>query len=101
MQKDKTISWSATRHAGKHKGIHTFIALIKSPAEILVTTDGKAMLRPPPNMFAPSNKRDRTKHCSFHEDQGYDTDVCINLPKRNGILYLERTHGPLDKRRKK
>nr|GEX42501.1 hypothetical protein [Tanacetum cinerariifolium] len=59
----------------------TFTTLIKSPAEILATSKGKAMLRPPPRMFAPANKRARTKYCEIYEDHGHDTNDCIDLRK--------------------
>ncbi|GKB78111.1 reverse transcriptase domain-containing protein, partial [Tanacetum coccineum] len=73
---------SAARHTKSYKGPNdTFTALIKSPAEILATFEGKAMLRPPPRMFAPANKRDRTKYCEFYEDHGHDTNDCIDLRK--------------------
>ncbi|GJS29658.1 hypothetical protein Tco_0490278 [Tanacetum coccineum] len=39
------------------------------------------MLRPPPKMFAPASKRDRTRYCEFHEDHGHDTNDCIDLRK--------------------
>nr|GEV94844.1 retrotransposon Gag domain-containing protein [Tanacetum cinerariifolium] len=62
-QKDKHVSRSAARHLENHKGPHdTFATLIKSHAEILATSEEKAMLRPPPRMFAPANKRGRTKY---------------------------------------
>ncbi|GJX06711.1 hypothetical protein Tco_0194643 [Tanacetum coccineum] len=61
--------------------LDTFTPLIKSPAGILATTEGRAMLRPPPKMFAPVNKRDRTKYCEFHEDHDHDTNDCVDLRK--------------------
>ncbi|GJZ23750.1 hypothetical protein Tco_0561209 [Tanacetum coccineum] len=39
------------------------------------------MLQPPPKMFAPASKRDRTRYCEFHEDHGHDTNNCIDLRK--------------------
>ncbi|GJU92861.1 hypothetical protein Tco_1317617 [Tanacetum coccineum] len=81
-QRDKHVSRSAARHTESYKAPNdTFTALIKSPAEILATSERKAMLRPPPRMFAPANKRDRTKYCEFHEDHGHDTNDCIDLRK--------------------
>ncbi|GJU60529.1 hypothetical protein Tco_1238295 [Tanacetum coccineum] len=79
---DKHVSRSAARHTESYKGPNdTFTALIKSLAEILATSEGKAMLRPPPRMFAPTNKRDQTKYCEFHEDHGHDTNDYIDLQK--------------------
>ena len=80
--KDKHYSRNHTRQVESHKGSHdTYTALIKSPSEILATSEGRAMLRPPPRMFAPANKRDRTKYCEFHEDHGHETNNCIDLKK--------------------
>ncbi|PWA83499.1 reverse transcriptase domain-containing protein [Artemisia annua] len=59
----------------------SFTPLIKSPAEIYATSEGKAVLRPPPRMFAPAHQRDRTRYCEFHNDHGHDTNDCIDLRK--------------------
>ena len=91
--KDKFVSRSATRYSEHRKAPHDgFTALVKSPAEIFATVEGKSILRPPPKMFTPGNKRDKTKYCEFHEDHGHDTNDCIDLRKeiemcvRNGRL---------------
>ncbi|PWA42661.1 hypothetical protein CTI12_AA542590 [Artemisia annua] len=79
-QKDKHVSRSASRHMESHRApLDTFTPLIKPPAEILVTSEGRAMLRPPPKMFSPANKMDRTKYYEFHEDHGHNTNDCIDL----------------------
>ncbi|GJW38801.1 hypothetical protein Tco_0064646 [Tanacetum coccineum] len=59
----------------------SFTPLIKSPAEIYATSEGKAVLRPPSRMFAPAHQRDRTRYCEFHNDYGHDTNDCIDLRK--------------------
>ncbi|GKA63172.1 reverse transcriptase domain-containing protein [Tanacetum coccineum] len=80
--KDKFVSRAATRYNEHHKAPHNpFTALIKLPAEIFATTEGMSILRPPPKMFTPANKRDRTKYCEFHEDHGHDINDCIDLWK--------------------
>ncbi|GJV97069.1 reverse transcriptase domain-containing protein [Tanacetum coccineum] len=91
--KDRFVSRTATRYNEHHKAPHNpFTALIKSPTEIFATTEGKSILRPPPKMFTPTNERDRTKYCEFHEDHSHDTNDCIDLQKeietcvRNGRL---------------
>ncbi|GJX97851.1 hypothetical protein Tco_0353649 [Tanacetum coccineum] len=91
--KEKYVSRAATWYNEHHKAPHNpFTALIKSPAEIFATAEDKSILRPPPKMFTPANKRDRTKYCEFHEDHGHDTNDCIDLRKeietcvRNGRL---------------
>ncbi|PWA56571.1 retrotransposon gag domain-containing protein [Artemisia annua] len=91
--RDKQIVRPATRQGESHRfPRETFTALIKSPAEILATSKGKMMLRPPPKMFTPASRRDKTKYCEFHEDHGHDTNDCIDLRKqieacvRNGRL---------------
>ncbi|GJZ47316.1 hypothetical protein Tco_0601148, partial [Tanacetum coccineum] len=62
-QKDKHISRPVGQYMESHRVQHdTFTPLIKSPAEILATSKGRAMLRPLPKIFAPANKRDRTKY---------------------------------------
>nr|GEW95853.1 reverse transcriptase domain-containing protein [Tanacetum cinerariifolium] len=81
-QRDKHIYRSVARHTESYKAPNdTFTALIKSPAEILATSEGKAILRPPPRMFAPANKRDRTKYYEFHEDHGHDTNDYDPIPE--------------------
>nr|GEZ68433.1 hypothetical protein [Tanacetum cinerariifolium] len=54
----------------KHPNVYksSFTPLIKSPAEIYVTSEGKAVLRPSSQMFAPAHQRDRIKYCEFHND---------------------------------
>ncbi|PWA39704.1 reverse transcriptase domain-containing protein [Artemisia annua] len=80
--KDKFVSCSATRYNEHRKAPHDgFTALIKSREEIFATVEGKSMLRPPPKMFTPGNKRDKTKYCEFHEDHSHDTNDCIDLRK--------------------
>nr|GEV69670.1 reverse transcriptase domain-containing protein [Tanacetum cinerariifolium] len=70
----------------------TFTPLLKSPAEIYATTEGKAALRPPQRMFTPPHRRDRTRYCEFHGDHGHDKNCCVDLRKeieaciRNGRL---------------
>ncbi|PWA38695.1 hypothetical protein CTI12_AA570620 [Artemisia annua] len=65
---------------------------LKTPAEIYATSEGKSLLRPPPRMFAPAHRRDRTRYCEFHNDHGHDTNDCVDLRKeieaciRNGRL---------------
>ncbi|PWA89450.1 reverse transcriptase domain-containing protein [Artemisia annua] len=69
-----------------------FTPLLKLPAEIYATTEGKDALRPPPRMFTPPHRRDRTRYCEFHGDHGHDTNSCVDLRKeieacvRNGRL---------------
>nr|GEU51191.1 retrotransposon Gag domain-containing protein [Tanacetum cinerariifolium] len=76
-QRDKRVFRSAARHSENYKAPNdTFTALIKSPAEILATSEWKAMLHPPSRMFAPANKRDQMKYYEFH---GHDTNDCIDL----------------------
>nr|GFA01800.1 reverse transcriptase domain-containing protein [Tanacetum cinerariifolium] len=104
-QIDKHISRLAARHTKSYKAPDdTFTALIKSPAEILATSEGKAMLRPPPRMFAPANNRDRTKYYEFHEDHGHDTNDYDPIPENYsgddsliikadvGITYIQRIY---------
>ncbi|GKA63846.1 hypothetical protein Tco_0763452 [Tanacetum coccineum] len=80
--RDKHIPRPAARQGENHRILRdSFTALVKSSAEILATSEGKTMLRPPPKMFTPGNKRDRTKYCEFHEDHGHDTNDCIDLRK--------------------
>nr|GEZ16395.1 hypothetical protein [Tanacetum cinerariifolium] len=80
--RDKHVSRSANRHNESHRfSREAFTALVKSPAEILATSEGKSVLRPPPRMFTPTSKRDRTKYCEFHEDHGHETNDCIDLRK--------------------
>nr|GEX01201.1 reverse transcriptase domain-containing protein [Tanacetum cinerariifolium] len=59
----------------------TFTPLLKSPAEIYATTEGKAALRPPQRMFTRPHRRDRTRYCEFHGDHGHDTNSCVDLRK--------------------
>ncbi|GKE16174.1 hypothetical protein Tco_1423751, partial [Tanacetum coccineum] len=69
--KDKYVLRPNTR-PNERPNIHepSFTPLIKSPAEIYATSEGKAILRPPVRMFAPAYKRDRTsedlipEHCN-------------------------------------
>ncbi|GJQ93086.1 reverse transcriptase domain-containing protein [Tanacetum coccineum] len=80
--RDKPVPRHAARQGENHKLLRdNFTALVKTPAEILATSEGKTMLRPPPKMFTPANKRDRTRYCEFHEDHGHDTNDCIDLRK--------------------
>ena len=80
--RDKHVSRSAARHTESHRVPRkAFTSLIKSLAEILATSEGRAVLWPPQKMFTPANKRDRTKYCEFHEDHGHDTNDCIDLRK--------------------
>ncbi|PWA48159.1 retrotransposon gag domain-containing protein [Artemisia annua] len=81
-QKDKYIPHPNARpnvRTNVHKP--SFTPLIKSPAQIYVTLEGKAALRPPPRMFAPAHRRDRTRYCEFHNDHGHDTNDCIDFRK--------------------
>ncbi|GJT91004.1 reverse transcriptase domain-containing protein [Tanacetum coccineum] len=80
--RDKHIPRPATRQVESYRlSRDNFTALIKSPVEILATSEGKTMLRPPPKMFTPANKRGRTKYCEFHGDHGHETNDCIDLRK--------------------
>ncbi|PWA55873.1 reverse transcriptase domain-containing protein [Artemisia annua] len=81
-QRDKYIPRPNSR-PNERTNIHkpSFTPLIKSPAEIYATSEGKAVLRPPPRMFAPVHRRHRTRYCEFHNDHGHDTNDCIDLRK--------------------
>nr|GFC83766.1 reverse transcriptase domain-containing protein [Tanacetum cinerariifolium] len=80
--KDKHVSRSANRHNESHRfSREAFTALVKSPAEILATSEGKSVLRPPSRMFTLASKKDRTKYCEFYEDHGHQTNDCIDLRK--------------------
>nr|GEX58872.1 retrotransposon Gag domain-containing protein [Tanacetum cinerariifolium] len=82
INKDKHVSRSANQHMESPRiPREAFTALVKSPSEILATSEGKYMLRPPPRMFTPASKRDRTRYCEFHEDHGHETNDCIDLGK--------------------
>ncbi|GJU07443.1 reverse transcriptase domain-containing protein [Tanacetum coccineum] len=59
----------------------SFTPLIKSPAKIYATSEGKAVLRPPSRMFAPAHRRDRARYCEFYNDHGHDTNDCIDMRK--------------------
>nr|GEU86803.1 retrotransposon Gag domain-containing protein [Tanacetum cinerariifolium] len=91
--KERYAAHPATRpneRSSMHRPI--FIPLIKSPAEIYVTSEGKSVLRPPSWMFAPAHRRDRSWFYEFHNDHGYDMNDCVDLRKeieacvRNGRL---------------
>nr|GEU40941.1 hypothetical protein [Tanacetum cinerariifolium] len=91
--KDKHVSRSANRHTINHRyPCEAFNALIKSPAEILATSEGKSLLRPPPRMFIPASKRDRTKYCEFHEDQDHETNDCIDIRKETEACVRKLTY---------
>ncbi|PWA71117.1 retrotransposon gag domain-containing protein [Artemisia annua] len=81
-QRDRYIPRPNSR-PNERTNVHkpSFTPLIKSPAEIYATSEGKAVLRPPPRMFAPAHRRDRTRYCEFHNDHGHDTNDCIDLRK--------------------
>ncbi|GKB73826.1 reverse transcriptase domain-containing protein [Tanacetum coccineum] len=80
--RDKHVPRPAARQGENHRlPRDSFTTLVKTPTEILATSEGKTMLRSPPKMFTPSNKRDQTRYCEFHEDHGHDTNDCIDLPK--------------------
>ncbi|PWA86423.1 hypothetical protein CTI12_AA044060 [Artemisia annua] len=84
--KDKFVSCSAARYNEHRKAAHDgYTALVKSPAEIFATVEGKSILRPPPKMFTPGNKRDKTKYREFHEDHGHDTNDCIDLRRNRNV----------------
>ncbi|PWA39692.1 reverse transcriptase domain-containing protein [Artemisia annua] len=91
--RDKYIPRSGTRHVKRNthqRGL--FTPLVKTPAEIYATSEGRAILRPPAKMYTPPHRRDKTRYCEFHGDHGHDTNSCIDLRKeieacvRNGRL---------------
>ncbi|PWA50478.1 retrotransposon gag domain-containing protein [Artemisia annua] len=92
-QRDRHVTRPNGR-PGERSSTHkpTFTPLLKTPAEIYATSEGKSLLRPPPRMFAPAHRRDRTRYCEFHNDHGHDTNDCVDLRKeietciRNGRL---------------
>ncbi|XP_052172145.1 uncharacterized protein LOC127788065 [Diospyros lotus] len=47
--------------------------------EILSTIKGKDYLKKPRPMKAPSDERNRSKYCRFHQDHGHDTEECHQL----------------------
>ncbi|GJT22083.1 hypothetical protein Tco_0892020 [Tanacetum coccineum] len=58
----------------------SFTPLIKSPAEIYATSEGKAVLRPPSRMFAPAHRRDRTRY-----SKGAKTQNSNQNPSSSGV----------------
>ncbi|GJT63783.1 hypothetical protein Tco_1015263 [Tanacetum coccineum] len=90
---DKYVPQTGTRHVERsnhQRGI--FTPLIKTPAEIYATSEGRAIFRPPTKMYTPPHQRDKTRYCEFHGDHGHDTNNFIDLRKeikaciRNGCL---------------
>ncbi|GJU96072.1 retrotransposon gag domain-containing protein [Tanacetum coccineum] len=82
--KDKYVPRSNTRpneRPNTHKP--SFTPLIKSPAEIYATSEGKAILRPPARMFAPAHRRDRTRY-SDHLAKGAKTQNNNQNPNSSG-----------------
>ncbi|GJV23608.1 hypothetical protein Tco_1376303 [Tanacetum coccineum] len=90
--RDKHVPRPATRQGENHRlSRDSFTELVKSPTEILATTKGKTMLWPPPKMFTPTNKMDRTKYYEFHErPQSWIQWTCIRSQKRDRTCIVER-----------
>ncbi|GKA04926.1 hypothetical protein Tco_0684046, partial [Tanacetum coccineum] len=70
----------------------SFTPLLKSPAKIYATLEGKSFLRPLSRMFVLAHRKDRTRYCEFHNDHDHDTNDYVDLQKeiemyvRNGRL---------------
>ncbi|GKD35338.1 reverse transcriptase domain-containing protein [Tanacetum coccineum] len=61
--RDKYVPQTGTRHVKRsnhQRGI--FTPLIKMPAEIYATSEGRAIFRPPTKMYTPPHQRDKTSH---------------------------------------
>ncbi|GJR91868.1 reverse transcriptase domain-containing protein [Tanacetum coccineum] len=61
--KDRHITCPNER-LGERSNTHrpSFTPLLKSPAEIYATSEGRSFLRPPSRMFAPAHSRDHTRY---------------------------------------
>jgi hypothetical protein len=76
-----------------------FIALTKSPKEILQTEEARFSFRPPKPMTEPPGDRGSNKFCDFHGDVGHHTNDCFQLKKRieaavksGGIITPNKRH---------
>ncbi|GKA67242.1 hypothetical protein Tco_0767050 [Tanacetum coccineum] len=57
-----------------------FTLLTKTPKEILALEKGK--FKPPPPMTTSVEKRNASKFCEFHGEEGHTTDECMHLKRQ-------------------
>nr|GEZ06285.1 reverse transcriptase domain-containing protein [Tanacetum cinerariifolium] len=80
-------------HSRDGRGTNRFTPLTRTPKEILATEANK--FQPPQPMVTPVEKRNSSKFCDFHNDNGHSTDECIGTTRhrsRNGRTYNYRMY---------
>ncbi|XP_077223965.1 uncharacterized protein LOC143857425 [Tasmannia lanceolata] len=85
---------ASRRERSPQRREENYTPLNTSRRHILAAINGEEFVRWPTRMISKGNKRDKSKYCRFHRDNGHDTDECWQLKEEIELLinrgYLKR-----------